>query len=471
MSTEIKQIIYWRGQNEQREDLISGLHGAGYDVVVVRFVADLMRRVQSKPPLAVIVDASASQEETIHRTGELDRNTPLHNLPILFIGVDVEKHAETIRRKFRRIVPIPLPLRLGHVMEKLGGLGSQVNTSLVLPAAKKDSLKSGTGSLKLRREPAGYGGKVLASLATAEAFDDRQLVPGHQYRDRIVRALTGMTKTSPWLGAHVRRVATFSNALAKRLAGGKEVDPAIATAGLMLNWGLLEGKSNLISADFFKEGAQVGGKLAEAWRRSAEMARDALDDKASAALIEAAADLIEGKRHDDPQLMRAAQVMLATELIDRSCWSGGGWNSFGVLRSVRSLRSRTPVAFDMSVAIGAARALAEATSTVDSAVTPLPAPSSPGDRALLKQQLDESYRLIGRYGEEPTAVEIRLFQMRPGMVLISPIVTRDGVFLVPGSTTLDADMIWRIWEICAIRPLRDPIEVILPHPADAEKPR
>ena len=57
---------------------------------------------------------------------------------------------------------------------------------------------------------------------------------------------------------------------------------------------------------------------------------------------------------------------------------------------------------------------------------------------------------------------MRLFQLRPGMILITPVITRDGVYLVPGSTRLDGDLIWRIWEIAAVRPLRDPIEVLLP---------
>ncbi len=464
-----KQIIYWRGQNEVRDDLITGLKLSGFNVSTVRFLADLMRRVQKGAPMAIVVDASASEEETIHRCGELQRNTPFHNIPILFLGIEIERHADSIRRSFRRIVPLPLPLRLDQLMDKVRSLGSGVSVSsgtFKVPEAKKDStIRTSTGSLRLLREPPGYGGKVLATMAAADGFDDKQIIPaGHPFHDRIVRALGGMTRTSPWLGAHVRRVASFSTSLNKRLSGGKEANPAVATAGLMLNWGVLEGKSDLIRTDLFKEGIEKNGaKLAEAWRRSAEMAREALSDKASAAVIDAAADLLEGKKREaSPELLRAAQVMLATELIDRSCWNQGGWNSFGVLRSVRALRSRSPIPFDMPVAIGAARALAEAAITSDSAATPLPPPASPSDRAALREGLDESYRLIEKFGGEPDAVEVRLFQLRPGMVLITPIVTRDGVYLVPASTRLDPDLIWRIWEIAAIRPLRDPIEVMLP---------
>jgi hypothetical protein len=54
---------------------------------------------------------------------------------------------------------------------------------------------------------------------------------------------------------------------------------------------------------------------------------------------------------------------------------------------------------------------------------------------------------------------ISMSELTPGMQLSRPIVAMDGKEILSSDIKLDEDLIWRLWQLSAIRPLNAPVIV------------
>ena len=59
----------------------------------------------------------------------------------------------------------------------------------------------------------------------------------------------------------------------------------------------------------------------------------------------------------------------------------------------------------------------------------------------------------------PHEQRIPLSSLQPGMKLARPLVAFDGREILTGDLVLDQDLIWRIWQLAAMRPLNTPLVV------------
>jgi hypothetical protein len=54
-------------------------------------------------------------------------------------------------------------------------------------------------------------------------------------------------------------------------------------------------------------------------------------------------------------------------------------------------------------------------------------------------------------------VEVSIQNLTPGMLLTRPLKTLDGASVLETEQRLDADLIWRLWQLTALRPVESAV--------------
>jgi len=305
-------VVYLRGRGEEMADLLRALESHGCRIVSTRSFDKVMEMVARKRPAALIVDASASDAEAGERVLDLSDAKELFPIPTVFIGRRANERTRLLSQRFQTFIAVDFPVQLD-------GLISRVDKALGPAAADLSGKPRFTADpTQLDRT---FGGSVFAAADDLSAFDDNLILPEHPQREAVADLLDAMTDRSAHLGLHARRTTFVSSAVANSLNFGAQRDTIIRTGSLLLNLGLQE-EPALVDLDLIRNFTPANReRLSAALKKSAEMIGKHLNDDAAAQTVHNAALLL---RHDQAQSSSAAaqdaQCVLASELIDRTCW-------------------------------------------------------------------------------------------------------------------------------------------------------
>jgi hypothetical protein len=129
---------------------------------------------------------------------------------------------------------------------------------------------------------------------------------------------------------------------------------------------------------------------------------------------------------------------------------------------MRALKGGKPVKFDPKIGVASGRALASAIGVArPSSSTSLP-PVSAAQRQSAANGFQLSPADAQKFEQRFNRMRTRLYMLKPGLILLEPLQAHDGTVVVPAGVTLDADLIWRIWEVAAVKPLGESILVGVP---------
>jgi hypothetical protein len=147
-----------------------------------------------------------------------------------------------------------------------------------------------------------------------------------------------------------------------------------------------------------------------------------------------------------------ASVVVAADLVDRVCFEQGLWNSRGANYLMRKARSGALAEIHPEV-------LACTIKFVTEAVSSLPKVYILNRDKWLNKNLQERAKEQKSYRAGKEELSVTITSMEPGMRLARPIYSFDGELVVEAGIMLDEDLIWRIWQLSAIRLLNTPITV------------
>lgn len=468
------RIIYWRGSAETRGDLIRALEASGADLRELRSLEEVLDSVAAVVPQLLIVDGSAGEREASNRVVELSSTSPLYSVPIAFLSVQAQKRISALEGRYRRLLALDIPYQLdsalARVAQFIGLDGSEPSASREEAAVQEDSapiiepplvspvpptpvVPSPTKNFIVRPHGATskLGGKRFALAATEGGIPDEAIIPVMANPGVIRDVLERLSQTSPWLGAHARRVAHLSSSLATVLPPGLVEPNNLKAVSLCLNWGFLERQPGLLKFDVFLNGLHgVSDQLADAMNRSASFASEFLDDRARRTLELMAFIVAEQPIAAEEPLVKEAELALAAEFTDRSCWNDGHWSARGAYRAIRRLQDGKPFAVDEQIAWALARILAEA-ATVHITL------ESIFNRA--NAEFGETPEGLNEPEDFEASVPIAIVDLMPGMRLARNVIARDGAVVLKAMTELDEDLIKRLWRLLTIRPLRHPVTV------------
>lgn len=495
------ELVYWRGSSDVRTDLLGLLTTQGY---ATRVVSSLEEVLAQRPPNLMIVDASAGEAEASMRVVELSGASVLKNIPILFISYHASNRSAVLKRQFASFIGIDVPFKTAALLEKLfqfcpppalkeafeeserpeeapdpiaePQVGSEEAPGAVVSApsqlidsssATKPGKSSGTlyrAKIVRNLDPANlvssYGGELLATGNELERFDDAVLIGQGEKRQMLIEAIDLFTRTDPWIALHSRRVAFIAAALANILGFGKARDMNVRTVGMLLGWGFRDRYRNLATRDAFLDGDENAIRLfGDPLRLSAAYVKDVVQDDLAARTINVIADIVsEREITEQTEVIQDAECTLVTELADRACWGTGSWDPFGAHRTIRKLRIGVPVRVESAVVDGISRVLCEA-GGVRQSMGNVFIPEGV-DVEWENKKVDEAVEEAERLFPGEKRVTVQYSDLKPGMKLVRPVVSWDGRLILPANIELDEEMIYRIWQLSVIRPLRPPVAVL-----------
>ncbi len=478
------ELIYWRGSGEVRSDLLQAIKVVGYDLTTVSEIDDVLKRKAEDLPGIVVVDASAGEAEASQRVIEMSAAGPLSQTPIIFLSYQATKRSAVLKKTFAKFLPIDIPFRLQVLLEKFLEL-CPVPTAAAAPeiaaelAAQPPVVVATATSAGPVVAPArvviktcdpskikpNYGGEFFALADTLDRVDDNLLLPVHPQRDQLVRALNTMTAQDEWMGLHARRVGFLSSALATALGIEGERDRRIRTAGLFLNWGLLERFPHYASHDLLLLSEERYLKLiGNAFSESARFVRESIQDPGAAQTIQDVANIVLLNSHPaDAVALIDAHCVLTPELADRSSWAKLQWDPYGVHRVVRKFIDGEPFQFSQDVVHAISRAMSEAAS-VRLLLNPLPPLPDEASGQYEGKLISEAQREAEQLFHVKKQLSMQLADLRPGMRLSQPIISWDGKLILRANVSLSEDLIERLLRLSAVRPVRPPVAVLAAAP-------
>ena len=154
----------------------------------------------------------------------------------------------------------------------------------------------------------------------------------------------------------------------------------------------------------------------------------------------------------DDEVSIAASLVMTADLTDRICYHSGTWNSRSAYHLMKRFKAGSLQEIHPTVWGCIIKFLSEAIVAKQSAF-------------LLPKHVREDEELLERArGNKEDPVEdfeakVPLAVLKPGMKLSRPLFAFDGKKILPDDLILDNDLIWRIWQLSAVRPLNSPVIV------------
>jgi hypothetical protein len=155
---------------------------------------------------------------------------------------------------------------------------------------------------------------------------------------------------------------------------------------------------------------------------------------------------------DEPTSV-VASALVAADLADRICFASNHWSPRAAYALLRRLKLGKLKELHPAIAAALLKLLSEAIAAHPS-VTVLPKGAFK-DPTLRQRASEIREQTVGLH-----ELKVPLSSLMPGMRLTRPVFTYDGKQILSEDLLLDQDLIWRIWQLAALRPLNGPLVIL-----------
>lgn len=446
---------------------------------------------QSAKPILLAFSA-ASIETTNRGANKLASSSGLSNLPVVFVGKEIQKHERMLSQAFEVVATLEYPCDFSEVYDLIVSVSDyaeklkkdnsskersanqdsvvvapedkQIKTvisdpkqTIVALSANKvaETVLSSIAELNLRGKDLGAG--VLVQLLGSSYFSDRELLPQNQ----LVREKTQeiLARTDRWGTAHLFKVADVSSKIIDVLSIPSNLKESARSAAFLFSSEFAH-HSYLMTKDYTMSDCQeLREQLAQHISKSAQIVLKQSGLKQISALISVVAEIVAGKGCSDNDDGLIASSIVAADAVDRVCWGNNGrWSSSNIYSFMQRLRKSQIIQIHPKVLSCIVVTLTEAVNTKTSSLL-LPKLTVDQRQELEKRRTDYTQQ---QQAENETRLCIH--EVLPGMVLSRPIEAYDGSVILESGVELDHDLIMRLWQLTMLKPLLLPV-VSLKKPA------
>jgi hypothetical protein len=434
--------------------------------------ADIQRKKHSE--LITVVCFGDEQDEGLALIKKLLAATPYHLLPLLVVGEEADTLKPELQKVFKVVGAVNSPTDPTQIVAEIGVLWDEyLKQQAERKAAAAAQLEK---ELNARAPQAGEGNSSKKARAFAEEFFERlktlnllgRTVGGSFFgKTSKVQNYISMLDTKgvglaeacerilngadSWVQGHSLRVAYISNCLLTAL--NVSSDQVLTTTRAAL-WHPVAFRSNRrIARGQYRGGknSEYRQKVAKAVRESATKVSYEYQSPKESLMLGLFSRLIAQEEvtsgsHESIQ----AYALYAADLIDRACCTEGYFNPQKGYKLLREVKGGAFSDIDTSIAVAAVKFLSEAI---------VGAPPKMGMPAAILRD----YRKRLAAGEiadtkpAPNEKRVPINKLSPGMKLSRPLCTFDGKEILESSLKLDEDLIMRVWQLTAIRPIESAI--------------
>lgn len=389
----------------------------------------------SKSPLILIGNNVAKHHELLAKTfpvvAALDLSTQLHEM--ITVINEVINHAATVFGQ----EPLPI-IAKARSNEKISRPSNGLAQSVV-----KEAVAFSQGRLPLRA--AEYVGLIHPNI-----FEKGDCLPKNERSKEAVEKL--FLELPVQAREYVQRVAFVTDQFVEALQISAEHDDSAKTAALLFADGLKD-KSEMMRNEYLdaKDSSLREGMAARFKKSALKVAAETGDNEAAEILL-AMADCIAGNDLFDNERALIASSIVAADIIAKACWKSGRWNQNGIYSTFSKLKKQNHINLHPKVLSCLILFLAEASNS-EASLLLYPKASAQIMARLKAFRKDCPVELL----EGERAVSIT--KITPGMRIARPVYDCEGTIVLESNLALDTDMILRLWQLSAIRPLLVPLVI------------
>lgn len=442
-------------------------------VVVVKSLDDVVVETTVHTSALLVLHTGATEESTLEVAREVIKRPSLHGLPLVLFGHAVDEVAPVVSQYFGTMFFAPSPFTRDDIRRTVRAVLEY------RPVSTPDEARLSV-TMELAEELDSVPQKLLPELRRAAATPNP--IGGEQYSSQIdfaqLKSL-GLAPSTP----KVAKAAEEINESAGEWGKGHLCRTAFVACRIFEACGLDTSKEELVKGAAFLSVWSLGEKDSRLRRDSLldenkeELRRD-LCSKIKDSAFKVAVDLqvpelgmvlstlgkLIGQEEavTDDEACIIASILMSADIIDRVCFSSGRWEGRNAYHLMRRLKSGDIEGIHQSVLVSLIRFLSEAITTHASmSLLPKDLRNDPD----LRKQLSE-YR---NYPLDADEERVTISALTPGMVLSKPLIAFDGRKILSEGIVLDQDLIYRLWQLTAVRPLNPAVITRPPEQSDAEE--
>ncbi len=295
------------------------------------------------------------------------------------------------------------------------------------------------------------GGGLFSSGSIDETYLERhKLNPSDPKLKEIINEI--LFDVGKWGRLHLCRVAFMAQKVLEAMKPDLTLQEQVRGAAFLYAWSFAGVESELLKSNYLDARSTTRRQnLSKKIKQSADQIEETLGLANLRSVVNGLGDLIgSAERPIDSDFGITASALFAADLTSRFCFGNGSWNPRrGYVLLYKIKRGDFKEIHDL-VLCCSIKFLAEALS----ARTPI---------FMLKRELRNNKEFLSALAREahlPVKKDERripVSSLAPGMRLTQPLQALDGREILSTDLTLDADLIWRIWQLSAIRPLKSAV--------------
>lgn len=464
-------------QSEQfPEDLPEFMLAKGFGAQVVTDFTTILPTATRLQGTILLIDGGADSSAQVETAQYILNFSELHSFPLIFISKEATRYRKILSQYFKICYVLPPGSKTRNIYATLQKiekdykpkydhvvLDTDVTAQVSGWSTEREAQSEPAESIpdtivhevvedfgqfpdfffdqlhKLNKVDLPVGGKDFHRTTSLEALSLNGMLPAD---DNQLEAISDLVKWfKPAEQERVCRTSYTSSSINRALQLPRELQQLAKSASMLYAQSLTGPASGLLLRTYMPGDDKIATEFSEKLLLSANYLHRELGDPELVAIVEAMAELARGKTPKvDPGVYAVASSLLAADMANKMCFQVLGWTPRGVhalMRKIKggSLSNLHPVVLSCLV-----KFLNEAVSEVQLITSP--------------EEDEGKARVVHPDGRKEQ--KIPLISLTPGMRLAQSLIARDGKVVIEEGTRLDADLIWRIWQLAAVRMLKSP---------------
>ena len=466
-------LIFVDLSQDEYASLIRGMYSPNVQILFATSISEMFRLIPSAKQPFIVVGLSTRQpsDTLVEQFLKLSR---LEEFCFIFVGKDIQR----LEGRIGKVLPHSMTLNLPATGDDVRGLVDYLRShqqaisevarkpiargldtsKKTIPVPEKPSLVAGISKLcfqalqQLEHKDLSLS---CSAIFRASHIDDLCEIAYLPVNQRVKEISESINQAAGEKGAaHLHRSAAVSSRILEALSLDVAMLESARNAALLFSWSFVE-DPQLFTIDYLFEGrSKIREQFAELVSKSSEKISSELGLKNEQKIVHTISRLLgdDYRVGDQPHDLISSTIM-TSDLVDRVCWANGHWDPRGVHQLMHRFSAGDVPDIHPQVLAITLKSLCEALEGMGSNLLRARALAQNPELEFLIPP-EEASRNVS-----DSEKQVLLSRLLPGMKTSRPVLTFDGRTIVSRNTLLDEDLIWRLWQIAAVRPL-NPVHVL-----------
>ncbi|MBX7136441.1 MAG: hypothetical protein K1X83_00555 [Oligoflexia bacterium] len=480
MAGQHHDLVIFQKYSRLPAQLSEFLHAKGFSSQNVSKATEIYHVSETLKDPILLIDAGNNKHSSQKVAEELCNTPGIQRMPLVVVGNFASLGERLLAEKFNQVVSVDAPCNNIRIAEALAYLVETVETQRVhhepSAAERADGSRSSPFSHALNSrdlytkfstipdmffselQDSGLqhvkmgGDQYLTGIVNEAYLKSRNQFPQNPDAQRNVQAV--LSNCDNWSRLHLCRVAYITAQILETLSVKPQLFEHGMTAAFLFAEHLARHKPSLLRTNYLRAGRAITRKdMCSRIKDSAMKCAADFKSPEVGQVIAMIGRLIgeEDIAMDDEVSIIASSVM-AADITDRFCFKSGAWDPRAANALMKKIKGGALNEIHPHVLCCLLKFLSEA--ALAKPWTFL-LPKDIRENAALAEQARRTRDAVVARDE----VKIPLTELTPGMRLSQPLLAYDGRKILSEALILDQDLIWRLWQLAAVRPLNAPAVV------------